>query len=210
MQHEPCCNLFSSTMYKKLIITLFYPIFILLSCKVLIEKRYGMNRPFRFETKNEYTNYLSGKGFPSSNMLVIDSSSIDAFAQALAQNQQTVYYGCFLNDTTELKKTESVKENLGCAGRILNDVSLNINKVHYDSSLLIKSNFNEFVFRKLIDDSKFNMNESEKQLKIIMVYSYSLGSYYDSMYTDIIHFYKENIRSTDLYIISLDPVNRLQ
>ena len=184
-------------------------VFVLAGCKVLLEKKYGMNKPFTFKDRQAYTNHLSEKGFPVANVLYLDDSSAGDFYEHISTEGLSVYFGSFLNDSTEVRKTALLKENLGCAGRVIKEISGHLQQKTLDTSLLTKSDFRRFQFRRLDNKSVFAMPSPSGRLSIFMIYGYSLGSLYDSMYEEITRFYGQNKSSADLYIISLDPVSSL-
>jgi hypothetical protein len=193
----------------KKIITILLSIFVFSSCKIIIEKKYGMNKPFKFKERKEYIEYLNAKGFPSSNVLFVNDSSSYEFYRLLSDSQLGAYFGSLLNDSTEIRKTDELKENLSCAGRIIKDIDLNARRMEFDSSFLVQSNFKTFSFKRLDNNEKFFMNSTNQKLKIIMLYGFSLGTLYDPLYREIINFYEQNKDKTELYIISLDPVGSL-
>ena len=67
-------------------------------------------------------------------------------------------------------------------------------------SLLMKSRFKEIVFRKLTDSTIYSMNNSKKKIKIILIYFYVLGTYYDNLFKEFILKY-ENNNNVELKII---------
>lgn len=65
------------------------------SCKILVEKKYGMNKSFHFGDREQYADFLNEKGFPKTNILIIDSTSLADFYGNLTKSNLTVYYGSF-------------------------------------------------------------------------------------------------------------------
>ncbi|NOT51024.1 MAG: hypothetical protein HOP10_07080 [Chitinophagaceae bacterium] len=107
-------------------------------------------------------------------------------------------------------KSPELKDNLGCAGRILAEIKTNdASSDLMNKSLFTKSNFRQFSFKYLDDNRSFNVNESNKKLKVILIYSFSGGTYYDGYYKDIQDYFIKHQADVDLYIITLDPVSRL-
>ena len=192
-------------------ILIFFSIFLLSSCKIFISKKYKFNQKFEFETRADYINFLQNKkGFTPSVIIYPDSAFYDKFLIDLAQNQLSVYYGCLVNDTMEIAKSALLKDNLNCAGRILGEIKKNIafEGIGKDSSI-VKSSFRDLKFRYLTNNSFFDLGLSTKKLKIFLIYGHALGTYFDSYFRQVNKFYNVNENETDLFIITIDPVRRL-
>ena len=182
------------------------------SCTTFLDLAYGLNKRFNFKTKESYIIFLRDKkNIDINGVIVPDSKSQSLFMESILRDSLTIYYGCLINDSVELKKTSELTHNLSCMGRILDDIShgeANLNKL--DSSLFVKSQFNKYQFNFLYNDQQLNIAQSNEKLTIIMLYSYAFGRYFDKTFNEVRKFHENHKKSTDLYIITLDNVSQLQ
>jgi hypothetical protein len=177
-------------------------------CRYLIARKYNLNREFTFNSRTEYFNHLQKKySFASSQVLYPDSSSQQAFLFEISQARLMQYYGSFLNDSVELKKSERLSENLSCMGRILNEMELHFDKKN-SGDVIANSTFRTKYFRIGADDSRFGFKEDNK-LKIFLLYSYAMGSYSDDFYKEISNWVRERKDKVEIFIISMDPIQTL-
>jgi hypothetical protein len=96
-------------------------------------------------------------------------------------------------------------------GRVLGEIQTNaIQYSSSDSSLIIKNNFKNFLFREFLTNKKFELNHSEKPLNIILIYSYSFGRVFDKLYDSVYSFHMSHINETQLNIIALDNIFHLK
>ncbi len=162
--------------------------------------------------RQDYIAFLSEKkGFDPNLVIYPDTGSYYSFLSKLMSDELSVYYGCLRNDSIEMIKSAFLKENLSCAGRILEDVQRDAEMaISGKDSLFIKSDFRNFCFRYLKGDEKFNINLSKKKLKIILVYGYATGIYFDDYYKEVNNYFKAHQEDIDLFIVSMDPVSKLR
>jgi hypothetical protein len=176
----------------------------LVSCKALLLKKYKFNQEFKFQTKDEYLNYLQiKKKFNMSHVLYVDSNSNNNFANYIMDLHIAEYYGTLINDSTELKKSEKLQENLSCMGRVLTDINQNILKLS-DTSLYIKNDFKKFQFRYVNSGELFRYDDSGIPLKIVLLYGYAFGTYYNDFYKAMNNFSAEHSKEAEVYIVALD------
>ena len=192
--------------------TLFILLLFLTSCSSLLKSRYGFNKQFDFTTKESYMVFLQNKkNFEITNVIFPDSNSRSAFLESIMRDSLSVYYGCLINDSVELVKTNELRDNLSCMGKILQDINFGEAELSKnDSSLFIKSQFKKYQFNFLINEEQLNINHFNKKLKIVMLYSYALGTYFDGTFNEVRKFHDTHKGSTELYIITLDDVSRLK
>ena len=197
---------------KRIVVLFFLTGISVSSCKFLIGKYYRTNERFNFKSKMAYSGFLEKKKkFDLSYIIYPDSSSWFNFVDFISGNGLSEYYGCLLNDSTEVKKSDALGENLNCMGRVLAEIQTDVLKNSSpDSSLLVKSNFKNFHFRQFLTNNVFELNHSEKPLKIILIYSYSFGRVFDKLYDSINSFHTTHINETQLYIIVLDNIFHLK
>lgn len=196
-------------MQYKILISFFF----LFSCTTILKKSFKVNRKFSFNSKSGYYNYLvNKKGFPKEQILFLDSISYINFGQkALMVENPMIYFGSFLNDSVSIKKSPFLKDNQACIGRMKSEIEKNLSMAVYaDSAVELKMNLSEFNLCYLYDKSKFSTVNNKKRLKIFLIYYYSFGTFYDTLYKEIEEICLNNIEKTDLYIISVDPVYALK
>jgi hypothetical protein len=182
---------------------------LLSSCKFIFTKVYGFNKQEpKFSSRSEYLDFLERKKkIPRNALLIPDSASFTPLFTQIVNDRMGVFYGSFLNDTTILKKSENLKENLSCMGLILHNIKDNLKGLNTgQDTLLEKSNFNNFSFREATTNKVYKMNVSKKPLKIILLYSHSTGNYFTKLYKEILEFASEFESQVELKIISLDYV----
>lgn len=178
---------------------------LLFSCKAWISKKYHFNQEFPFKTPEGYLSYLEKKkGFDLSHVIYPDTSTLENFLFYISKNQLAEYYGSLINDSTEIKKTESLQDNLSCMGRVINEINTNSKQGSITDTNLAKNDFYKYNFRFISSKNKFDLNNSPKPLKIILLYTYSYGTYFDSFLKEMNKFSKEHEKDAEVYIISLD------
>lgn len=183
----------------------------LTSCSTFLRVKYGLNKRFNFTTKESYISFLQKRNIDITKMISLDSNSRLPFLGSIMRDSLSVYYGCLINDSVELIKTSEVKDNLSCMGRILKDIRIRSAELDKnDSSLFIKSQFKMYQFNFLFNSKRLDLNQPNEKLKIIMLYSYSFGSYFDETFEEVRMFHEDHKEFTELYIITLDDISKLQ
>lgn len=95
----------------------------LVSCRSLLMRKYGFNRTPAFASRAAcIQDLVQRKHLPASCLLVPDSSDLEPFLFSVAQSQDVVYYGSFLNDSTALKRSADLRSNTSCIGKLLADI----------------------------------------------------------------------------------------
>ncbi|MBU3713540.1 MAG: hypothetical protein FGM46_01170 [Ferruginibacter sp.] len=185
----------------------------LLSCTAFIKQKYGLQRPFRFDTKKDFLRVIEKENlFPSKNILYIDSSSVIDFFQDMVQKENiSIYIGAYLNDTILIKRSDYLNENESCRGRIENEMLLNTYRKEYPDSLKIKTKkFSSYKLCRLSNNSAFVIDKDLGKLTFFLLYSYSSGTYYRPLYQKAFELQHNNPDNIDIYIISTDPIQWLK
>jgi hypothetical protein len=186
-------------------------IFFLSSCKWVVEKKFHMNQKFRFKSVVEYQNHLLKKGFDTSSVLFLPANKYNDFALDYFFGQTaSPYIATFINDSIKIKKSEVLSENLGCMGRILKDVNNQVQDSTESQFEAVKKQFSSYSFQQFGSNSDWTMSLSKKRFKIILVYSYSFGTYYNDTYKELLLFQRQNEADVDVFIISIDNLNTLK
>jgi hypothetical protein len=181
----------------------------MLSCKTLLTEKYRFNKPFSFESKSLYLEYLKSKyGFPAEHVLYPDSTSRDALGNDIIKAKLAQYYGTFINDTLEVRKTELLSENLSCIGQVLKEIENNSND-NYGNGVAINKNFRNYHFKIAVNDSDFIFN-SDKKIKIFLLYAFAMGSYFDNFFRDVMNWVQNKNGKLEVFIIDLDPIQNLK
>ena len=194
--------------YKNLIFLLF-----LYSCTSIIKQATKANRKFSFTTQADYYNYLvNKKGFSPNQILFPDSISYVEFGQkVLMKENPVIYFGSFLNDSVSIRKSDFLKDNQACIGRMNGEIENNLRITTYSDSIVQTIvNLSKFNFYYLKDKKIFSVSNSKKQLKVFLIYYYPFGTMYDKLYKEIEEACLKNIVKTDLFIICVDPVYALK
>ena len=185
-------------------------IFCTVSCKSFLAIKYKTNQPFTFKTKQAYIDYLEKKKhFEKDHLVFLDATTYNRIFDVLS-NSYPVYYGSFINDSTEIKKSNHLMINEECMGRMDGEIKKNIaQENHFDTMLITSTNLNRFHLLKAITNAPLNINGNDHRLKVFMFYGFAQGSVYDELYKEVYKTYYETNRGFDLYIMLIDPLYNL-
>ena len=182
------------------------------SCSYYAVKKYHLHQHFDFKTKSAYLNEFKKKiADEKIDLLYLDSSTyLSFYTQKISRENDIVYLGCFLNDSTSLKKSSSLNENNSCAGRVKEQIKFNLSL----SEALLKDYsqrepMRDFIFREVATGSKISLN-NDKDLKIMIIYASGFGSYYDELYKWICYLKSQSILTCKIYFVSIDPIYLLK
>lgn len=176
------------------------------SCRFIITKTYGINRKFRFKTRTEYIQYLTKKEkLDTSKIIYPDSISISIFLNDMTQRNSVEFYGAFLNDSLEIIKSDFLRENASCVGRIIKEVeTINKNFLHLsDTSIKINHEFRNFKFKRVFG-AYTNINDYKKPVKIFLIYSFAYGNLFDKFYKKMNELSLRYNNSLEIIIIDID------
>ena len=194
----------------------FYTLIILLafcsSCRYYAINKFHLNSTFNFKTKSEYIEAFNKKNVGNSQQLLyLDSSSyLSFYNRKVSRDDDVVYLGCFLNDTTSLKKNKSINENSSCAGRVKDQIRFNLSLQEESiKNQLEKEMMNDFIFREVTTGNKINLN-NENNIKVMMIYSSGFGNYYDELYQWATELKNQTNSTISIYFVSIDPVYLLK
>ena len=182
------------------------------SCRYYAMKKYHLNITFNFKTKSEYIEAFNKKNVGNSQQLLyLDSSSyLSFYNRKVSRDDDVVYLGCFLNDTTSLKKNKSINENSSCAGRVKDQIRFNLSLQEESiKNQLEKEMMNDFIFREVTTGNKINLN-NENNIKVMMIYSSGFGNYYDELYQWATELKNQTNSTISIYFVSIDPVYLLK
>ena len=183
------------------------------SCNPALKKIYKLDRQFSFKTRQDYIDFIQQPAVLDVNQVIyLDSASYVKFGiESLQQDSSMVYFGSFLNDSVCIKKSQLLKDKQSCYGRMLHDIENVISLKSYNDSLLSKKiNLKKYNMYSLAGDKKIAFSTSPDKIKVILIYGYSLGTYYNKFYKEIRQTQKNNPDKINLYIITMDPVYRLK
>lgn len=182
------------------------------SCKLYVNHKFNLNRKFVFKDKASYLKYINSKKlFDDNHVLYIDTDGYQSFInEKLQQDSSIVYQGCYINDSVYINRSNLLNENTSCMGRIDLEIDANFKRTSFPDSILITGkSISSYHLKHLKDNTPFNLNP-QKKITLIMVYAYSLGTYYNELYRKIMLLTKENETLADTYLICVDPVYLLK
>jgi hypothetical protein len=187
------------------------PVFFAGGCRNYITRQYKLNRAFVFTGRQDYLNAVSREnGFDAASVLYVDSIHFNDFLQIL-NGTGTVYLGSFLNDSTAIKKSDLLKENESCIGRMESEIDKNIAIADLSSAALDTSlNLAHYTFYSVKDNRQVSITGGPKKITIVLLYTYAFGTLYTKLYNEIKKAYQKNTANAALYIITADPVYYLQ
>jgi hypothetical protein len=184
----------------------------LFSCKYYATKKYHLNNRFDFKTKSKYLDAFKNKKIGESlNLLYIDSADyLNFYVNKMSNDSAVAYLGCFLNDSTAVRKSESLSYNTSCSGRIQNEIKTNLmmnkDSIRYNCK---REHIRDYKFREVATGNLVNFN-SDDEMKIMLIYASGFGSYYDELYKWIIKSKQESKMKSKVYFISIDPLYQLK
>jgi hypothetical protein len=182
-------------------------------CGFIYKTKYHLSKPFAFYYKGDYIRFLENKKwFRDFECLYLDSASYFRFIGSdKVKSGNIVLQGLYLNDSTEVKSSDEYEQKKYCSGAIISEIKKLTNGAHH-SLLFSKANckLSEFQFYKLSNNILFEVEEANSKIKIILGYSYALGSYYDKLFTDIRNIANHHKMQFEVYVICLDPIYKLK
>lgn len=189
-------------------ITLLLLLIVFSGCKLYVNQKFHLERKFDFKDKASFMKYLKSKKiFDENHILYVDADGYQNFInEKLQQDSSIMYQGCYVNDSVYINRSSLLNENTSCMGRIDLEIASNFKRTIIPDSLLITGKrISRYHLKYLINNNPFYMNP-EKKINLLLVYAYSLGTYYDELYRKIMLLTKENETIADTYLICVDPV----
>lgn len=190
---------------KIIIISLFF----LISCKAFVQNNYQLGRQFRFASKKSYLNYLTRqKGFDRDKIIFIDSASYTGFLKDVLIHEGCIsYLGIYLNDSLSMMASDELKnEELLNTNKFKAGISKLFKPAATDSNLQIRINLAHYHFKYLKNNANAFPGCTNKNASILFIYSFTYGSYYDTLYKAAIAMAKRNRSGVELFIIVIDEV----
>ncbi len=193
---------------KRYKITLLFLIIVISGCKLYVNQKFHLERKFEFKDKSSFLKYLKSKKiFDENHILYVGAEGYQNFIiEKLQQDSSIMYQGCYVNDSVYINRSSLLNENTSCMGRIDLEIAANFKRTTIPDSLLITGKrISSYHLKYLSDNSTFYMNP-QKKINLMLVYAYSLGTYYDELYRKIMLLTEENESIADTYLICVDPV----
>ena len=193
---------------KRYKITLLFLIIVISGCKLYVNHKFHLERKFDFKDKSSFLKYLKSKKiFDENHILYVGAEGYQNFIiEKLQQDSSIMYQGCYVNDSVYINRSSLLNENTSCMGRIDLEIAANFKRTTIPDSLLITGKrISSYHLKYLSDNSTFYMNP-QKKINLMLVYAYSLGTYYDELYRKIMLLTEENEAIADTYLICVDPV----
>ena len=180
-----------------------------IGCRFWVNKKYQLNRPGTFANKAAYIQAIEQeKIIPIGQLLYVESRSLPLFYhEVIKKSNAIVYLGTYVNDTLCLKKSTQLQENESCWGRIEKEINEQVSIFNPPDNVCCRTeSLSAYPLRYIENDELFHPNAIGKWT-IYLLYSYSLGSYYNRLYQSVFGLQKKYANKLNVYIISLDPVN---
>ena len=185
----------------------------LTGCKMYAIKKYHLGREFKFSNKTAFLSYISKeKLFDEQDMLYVDSTNFFSFLkEKLQQDSSFIFLGTYLNDSTSISRSAMLSENTSCKGRIGNEIRSQLQQsAMLPEQLIVSKGLSNYHLKYVRDGKPFDMNEMNGKWTILLVYSYSFGSYYNDLYREVINQTTSNKEKATLKIVCIDPVYHLK
>ena len=193
-------------------IILLFLLIVFSGCKLYVNHKFHLERKFDFKDKASFLKYLKSKKiFDENHILYIGADGYQSFInEKLQQDSSIMYQGCYVNDSVYINRSSLLNENTSCMGRIDLEIAANFKRTKIpDSLLIIGKSISSYHLKHLNDNTPFYMNP-KKKINLLLVYAYSLGTYYDELYRKIKLLTKENETIADTYLICVDPIYLLK
>jgi len=189
-------------------------LFLITSCGSVIKEVYDVNQNHIFESLDHYVKFFEkSNNIRGDNLLYLDSSSHKKFLDEVVRQNFATYYGSFINDTIEIKKSDFLQENMGCMSRVLDEIknSSMQNNFLENKSLFVKNeNFKKNVFLYLKDNKQFHFNDASQKITVFLIYSSQLGKLFKKDFQMLQKYATENKNGVELFIISIDECYNLK
>lgn len=198
-------------MNKKNIIY-FVLLYVCIGCKTLIKHPYKIGHNIKFNTKEEYSNVIQKK-YPKiwRCFLKLDSVSTIHFIQnELLTQPFKLYLGCYINDSMKCSESLFLSERPSCIGRIEKEILKNLDSGNLAKKTLVKGEkLSQYNFTYLYSGKECLLKDSMPSIHIFLLYTYSLGTYYDSLYKKIEDWQSRYGKVANFFIVSIDSLYRL-
>jgi len=192
----------------KVVVLLIASVCMISSCKSVMSKMYGLNKPMNFTTKEEYIDYVENKRkIKRSDILLVDSADFGSLWSKALKTKAGYYLGTYINDSVSVRRTDFLKENTTCLARVLDNISLGMKSRESLDSLTEPDNFNEFQFYECSSGEKYSMSNSEKPIKIFLLYQFSSGRLFDTSFREIFDFAEQNRYKVEVKVIPMDLIS---
>ncbi len=185
----------------------------LLSCSSYAKKKFKLERKFNFESKEDFKKYIyKNRLFPEDNILYIDTSSLYGFfVDKMKGGSAGVYLGTYLNDSSFIKSGSFLEENTSCKGRVEDEILRNVNLKEIPDSIVKKGKkMSSYKLYHLSNNKLFDINKHSKRHKVFLMYAHAFGTYYDSMYKEVLSIQQKNSSEVGVFIVVADPVQMLK
>lgn len=159
---------------------------LLCGCKSWVGKKYEFNRPFNYAGKHDFLNKLHQRNIDSNFLFVTNHSSFTPLINWLGHNNPPIYIGTFINDSVMLKRSDFLKDNQSCMGRLEQEISqhLQLLQTNTPAALDTMTLFNNIRLYQLSSGKQRSSLYTGKPT-VVMFYLDAIGTYYDDLFKDI-------------------------
>ncbi len=189
--------------YFLCLITIVY----LLSCKSMLINKFHFNRVFRFESKTAYLQFVRQHyGADSTQLITLKGEGRAIFLTDIGKHNIADYYGCFINDSTSVKKSAYLLNDAGCLGKITHEIEAIATRENWNDTALFQQEYlKDLNLRYCYSNEPFQPNANTK-CKILLALHYSMGTYYDGHIREILNYVKLHSDKMAAYIILFDEI----
>ena len=186
------------------LIVLVILIFCFNSCTSIIKNAHGTNKYVQFNDLGDYRNYISTKYKVDINKVYyIAKDSYNRFCNLVVAKKVDYFYGAYTNDTTEVQKSDYLKENESCLGRVIKEINSSPEEQQFNKKIK-NFTFKEFSFLSIVNNTPFEFLNNGKK-KIFLIYSYKTGTLRMNDFIQIENLIKST-SNRELVIITIDDV----
>lgn len=178
---------------------------ILCSCKSWVSKKYGFNRPFNYAGKHDFLAKLHQRNIDSNCIYVTNPTGLNPLIYWLGTNNPPLYIGLFMNDSVMLKRSDFLKDNQSCMGRLENEISQNLEQIRSNTAVPFDTLaiLNSIPMYQLSSGKRRNSLISGKPT-LFMYYLDGRGTYYDDLFKEVDRIYQQQKGTVDLVILCCD------
>ena len=200
-------------MLKKATLLLILTDFCLSSCQNYLTRKYELGKPFSFENKKQFAEFIEKRtSISAENIYYADSIGYVNLIKSLQQkNREGILWG-FYGDGILIKNSEHEKsEKLYCKKRIQDIVFTFIDQSVFPEVLMADTaSLLKFQLRNLKEHIPIVLLGNQKKNVVILQYATGFGTYYKDLFIDVQKIIQSHTANTQAVLICLDPVFKLK
>lgn len=174
------------------------------SCKTIVNSVYGVNKNLAFKSLKDYEEYVRKKyEIEVKNLYYLDQNNYYGFLEQIIDNKIDYFLGIFLNDSSQIQKSDFLMQNESCGGRILKEIQ-SISDNPEGVSKIRNEVLKKYSFINMIEKTGLLFSNNGKK-KIVLIFSYKAGLINKNDFVQI----QNMINSTSGYELAIISIDKL-